>query len=101
MARLCDYCKERKSSKGWICVGAMPYEYYGAEVCTGFTPSSPVACSECGRAADGNSIGLLLGRWMCDDCLDLIFGTDDDLAMTYDPEQAELTDLIVELEGRL
>ncbi len=98
MAGLCDYCREYRTDDAHVCFGSKPHEYYGADACTGFSPVDGARCCECGRASEG--MGLVPGKYlMCFDCLELIFDTNDGLIGSYDPEQAELTDLIVELEG--
>lgn len=98
VAELCQYCLESRIDDAYACFGSKPFEHHGAEACTGFEPTNGARCCECGAATE--DMGLVLdGYLMCFDCLELIFEVDDGLYEAYDPAQAELTDLIVELGG--
>jgi len=98
VAKICDYCSEYGRYDAHVCPGSKSFDYYDAEACTGFDPNEAARCCECGAVTF--DMGLVLGEYlMCFDCLELIFEVDDGLYEAYDPAQAELTDLIVELGG--
>lgn len=98
MPRLCDYCEEHRVDDPQVCPGSKPYEHYGADACTGFSPVHGARCCKCGEAS--GHMGLVLGEHLvCFSCMEAFLGTDDGLFEAYDPAHAELTDLIVELEG--
>ncbi len=94
MTTLCAMCGKDVD----VCLGSKPYDYCGADACTGFSPASGAGCCECGKASE--DMGLVADEYlMCFDCMATVFEVDDGLYDAYDPAQADLTDLIVELEG--